>query len=181
MPKNKDKRKKKRKGKMNDAIPESMTISSSNLPPIDVVIRYYLNHYLAKLKLHMLPKSRWKYLVFLTELIHIIIGSFAFLIGLFLPPFCLPYNILFIAIVMLGWELLGYCFVTKIVSKMTGEEHHVDNFLVPFSATFIKIYGSAIIALSLFFSLKPDIAPYNILKPVVIYVLNTLLGFIKSY
>jgi hypothetical protein len=180
MPK-KEKRKKKRKFKMTDTIPDSMTISSRNLPPLDVVIRYYLNHYLAKLKLHMLPNSRWKYLVFLTEFIHIIIGSFAFLMGLLLPPFWLPYNILFIVIVMLGWEVLGYCFVTKIVSTMTGEEQHVDNFLVPFSSAFIKIYGSAIIGLSLFFSLKPEIAPYNLLKPPLIYILNSLLGFFNSH
>lgn len=184
MPRNKQKRKKKTKLKkytMSDMIPDSMIISSNNLPPFDVVVRYYVNHYLAKLKLHMLPNSRWKYLVFVTECIHIIIGSFAFLSGLLLPPHYLPYNILFIVLVMLGWELLGYCFVTKIVSTMIGEEKHVDNFLVPFSSTFIKIYGSAIIGLSIFFSLKPEIAPYNLLKPIVIYLLSALLGFFKTH
>ena len=180
MPKNKQKRKKKNK-MSGDRIPDTMTISSDDLPPLDVVIRYYLNHYLAKLKLHMLPNSRWKYLVFITECIHIIIGSFAFMMGLLLPPYYLPFNILFIVIVMLGWELLGYCFVTKIVSSMIGEQPHVNNFLVPFSSTFIKIYGSAIIGLSLVFSLKPEISPYNLMKPIVIYLLNTLLSFFTTH
>lgn len=164
-----------------DKIPDSMIISSDNLPPLDVVIRYYLNHYLQKLELHMLPNSRWKYLVFMVEFIHIVVGSLAFILGLLLPPFLLPFNILFMVLVMVGWEMLGYCFVTKIVSTMIGEKRKVGDFLVPFSSSFIKIYSIAIIGLSIFFIMIPELSPYNLLKPIILYFLNILVSFFQTH
>jgi hypothetical protein len=161
-------------------VEKELVISETNLPPFDMVVRLYINHYLRKLTKHMLPASRWKYLIMITEVIHLLVGSLAFTAGLLLPPTFLPYNILLVSLVIFGWQILGYCFVTKIVNQITGE-HHLDSqggFLVPFSETFLKIYGSFIICLSIFFTLKPEWAPFSILKPLIT---NTLYYFIYFF
>ena len=160
-----------------------IVISSNNLPPFDFVVRFYMNHYLTKLNRHILPESRWKYLVMFTEIVHFLVGFSSFTIGIFFPPEYLPYNILFISFVILGWQLLGYCFVTRIVSKLIDEDH-LDSrceFLVPLSETALKLYGGFILCLSLFFTLKPQWAPFTLLKPIITYILNVLLCFFQTH
>jgi len=155
---------------------DTLVISASKLPPFDLVVRCYLNHYLKKMRLHMLPSSRWRYLVFVIEALHLIIATGAFTIGILLPPALLPYNILFVALVMIGWKMLGYCWVTKIVSLITGKKQltlgesapeaddQYTQFVIPLSEKFLILYGLLVIALSAFFYMKPEYAPFNLLK-----------------
>jgi hypothetical protein len=152
---------------------EKLIISDSNLPPFDLVLRAYINHYLKKISLHMLPRSRWRYLVFVIELLHLILATCAFTFGIFLPPKWLPYNIILVSVVIVGWKLLGYCLITKIVSQITGERKPKEDqndaqFIVPFSETFLVLYGMLIIALSIFFYLIPSHAPFNIIKSILV-------------
>jgi hypothetical protein len=166
-------------------------ISKSHLPPIDLVVRCYLNHYLKKLKRHMLPESRWKYLVMTVEVLHFLIGSGAFTLGLLLPPTYIPFNILLVSVVIIGWQLLGYCFITKLISKLTGEtdgftgdltttaQGQSNRFLIPFSETILKLYGALVIMLSLFFYLKPEWSPYNMIKSLIVFIFTSLIHFIK--
>ena len=176
---------------MNQTNPDSidnLILNENQLPPFDLVIRCYLNYYLKKLNRHMLPKSRWKYLVMVVELFHLLIGTGAFTLGLLLPPSWLPYNILLVAVVIIGWELLGYCFVTKLVSKFTGQSEmngdlsnqKNNRFLIPFSATFLKLYGFLVIGLSIFFHLKPQWAPFTFAKTIVLFLLKWGMKFLTK-
>lgn len=165
---------------------EELVISDSKLPPFDLVVRCYLNHYLKKMKLHMLPSSRWRYLVFVIEVLHMVIATGAFTLGLLLPPSLLPYNILFISFVMIGWKLLGYCWVTQIVSMITGKKEvkldecaptnddRYSQFIIPLSEKFLVLYGLLVIALSVFFYMKPQHAPFNILKSIIMKLYSLL-------
>jgi len=173
-------------------VQDSLYISGSNLPPFDLVLRCYLNHYLKKLKRHMLPESRWKYLVMTVEVLHFLIGSGAFTLGLFLPPTYIPYNILLVSIVIIGWEALGYCFVTKLLSKLTGESDGItgdlnnddpgnSRFLIPFSETILKLYGALVVVLSLFFYLKPSWSPFSIVCSILGFVANIVLSFLWDH
>jgi hypothetical protein len=169
-----------------EKIEEELVISDVKLPPFDLVVRCYLNHYLKKMKLHMLPSSRWRYLVFVIEFLHLLIGAGAFTLGIFLPPALLPYNILFISFVLIGWKLLGYCWVTKIVGMITGKKEvklddcasttddRYSQFLIPVSENFLMLYGLFIVALSVFFYMKPQHAPFNIIKSIVMKLYSLL-------
>lgn len=190
---------------------DTLILSENQLPPFDLVLRCYINHYLKKLNQHMLPRSRWRYLIMIIEFFHMLIGTGAFTLALLLPPNLLPYNILLVSIVLIGWEMLGYCFVTKICSyiignncnnvecndcnrcnncsnssnKITGELTDENNnvFLIPFSNTFLKLYGMLVVGLSLFFHLKPAWAPFNLFVSFLGYVLSlvwNLLGYFTN-
>jgi hypothetical protein len=124
----------------------------------------------------------------ITEFLHLIIGTGSFTLGLLLPPDYLPFNILLVSVVIIGWQMLGYCLITKIISRLTGENENVNGdlndskdsrFLIPFSETFLKLYGTLIIGLSIFFSMKPQWAPYTILKYVVTIILQWILQKLK--
>lgn len=174
--------------------PDVLILSDSKLPPFDLVLRCYLNHYLKKLNHHMLPRSRWKYLVMVVEFLHFLIGTGAFTLGLLFPPNWLPYNIVLVTIVLIGWEVLGYCFITKFCAYITNDSkcknEAIDGsitdkkevrFFIPFSRTILKLYGMLIIVLSIFFYLKPHLAPFNIVVSVLGYLLSWgwyILGFI---
>lgn len=165
-----------------------LQLSEDHLPPFDLVLRCYINYYLKKLNRHLLPKSRWKYLIMITELLHLLIGTGAFTLGLLLPPDYLPYNILLVSVVIIGWQMLGYCLITKIVSKITGEtdtngdlsDSGKSRFLIPFSETFLKLYGTFVVTLSIFFHLKPNWAPYTIIKSILTWILQWTLSKIKN-
>lgn len=162
----------------------SLIINENNLPPFDLVLRTYINHYLTKLGNHLLPNTRWKWAIFVIEILHLIIGSSLFTLGLLLPPDYMAYNILMITVVVVGWEVLGYCLITKIIAGWTGENREkIDGelsndkearFLIPFTGTFLKLYGMLIIGLSLFFHLKPHLAPYTIITKLVGFIYNKL-------
>jgi hypothetical protein len=166
-----------------------MFLNKKKLPPFDQIVKLYVSSYLEKLNGHMLPKNnKWKWLIFVIESLHLIIGTSIFTLGLFLPPVLLPYNILLITIVIVGWQLLGYCLITKFVSKITGNDSisgdlndakEESRFLIPFSETFLKLYGMLIIGLSLFFHLKPSFAPYNLIVSVFNFLKNLVLKLIK--
>ena len=149
-----------------------LVVSEDSLPPFDLLVRCYINHYLKKINCHLLPQTRWKYLVMVIEFFHLLIGYGIFTFGLLLPPDYLPYNVFLVTLVLLGWEMLGYCLVTKIVSQITGENYlngdlsnkHNSRFVVPFSQQFLKLYGMFIVGLSIFFHMKPKWSPLILSK-----------------
>lgn len=170
---------------------DRLILTVDKLPPFDLVLRMYISKYFSKLNRHMFPNTKWKWLVFVIEVLHFIVSGLIFTAGLFLPPQYLPWNILIITLIIVLWQVFGYCFVTKCVSYLTNEDDdngingHLgtygddkcSRFIIPFSENFLKLYGIFVIGLSIFFHLKPAYAPFNILK----YVALAIWGILGRY
>jgi hypothetical protein len=115
------------------------------------------------LKKVLLPEGDLKFLskvlIFVVEFCHVIfslISPFGFL----LPGKFLIYHAIGLTVVLIGWIIFDGCIITILKSKIFG----LDDTLIEFDFTILKIFQVSLIGLCIFFYRNQNIAPFVVLK-----------------
>ncbi len=145
---------------------------TKNLQNVLEPIEDYLGIYIEEFQKNIIPKhTKYKYIVCIIHILHII-GVFIFILfGFFMPPRLQIYIAIFYIIIMFSWNLFGKCILVSLTNYIGGTQ---DDFLFPFRWS--TMYSSCIILIfiSLLFYNLPIISPFNLLRLLDIYSGKTI-------
>ena len=137
-----------------------------DLSPILEPIEDYLKHYIKLFAKNILPQNldepykKYKYLICIIHILHIIGVSFIVLFGFFLPHQFQIYIAIFYCFIMVSWIIFGRCILVILTNYLGGTD---NDFLFPFRWKTIFIICSFLIVISFLFYSFPIITPFNIL------------------
>lgn len=134
-----------------------------NLRPHE--IQSALHHYFRKL---LIPNgnSKFKYLTFCVELIHLIFAIMMYTFALFLPHKLLPYYIILVIIVGILWKIFDGCFLTIMFQKLNSVHPQVRGPL-PLSKYFLEKITIIYLCVAILFYKYPEFSFFRLLKKII--------------
>ena len=134
-----------------------------NLRPHE--IQNALHHYFRKL---LVPNgnSKFKYVTFCIELIHLICATMLYTFALFLPHKLLPYYIIIVIIIGVSWYIFNGCILTIMLQKLNGVHPQVRG-PFPLSKYFLRKVTLIYLCIAIFFYKYPQFSFFRILKKMI--------------
>jgi len=116
-------------------------------------------------------KTKYKYLIFLIEIIHLLIAIMAF-ISIFSPYKLLPYFFILLSLILIGWDFFdGKCWITLLANKLVDKDKEIKYF-IKISKRILKLYVQVNLMLIIFFYMKPEYSFYSLLSKLFIFLNN---------
>jgi len=138
----------------------------NDLSPVLEPIEDYMKLYIDAFRNNILPQNldkphqKYKYLICIIHIIHIIGTLSIILFGFFLPSQLQIYIAIFYCFIMVSWIIFGRCVLVTLTNYLGGTD---DDYLFPFRWQTMFTMCSILAIISLFFFMFPMITPFNLL------------------
>lgn len=143
------------------------------LEPIEDYMKHYIDMFIQNIFPQNLDKShqKYKYLIYIIHIFHIIGTLLIILFGFFLPSQLQIYLAIFYCFIMVSWVIFGRCILVILTNYLGGTD---DDYLFPFRWQTMFSMCSILTIISLLFFTFPIITPFNILIVIDKYSKNLL-------
>lgn len=132
----------------------------------------YLGMYIKEFQKNIIPEhTKYKYIVCLIHILHIIGVIVFILFGFFMPPRLQIYVALSYLTILVSWNIFGNCVLVSLTNYIGGTK---DDYLFPFRWSTMYFGCIILIIFSLIFYIIPIISPFNLLRLLDVYSGRTL-------
>ena len=149
----------------------------NDLSPVLEPIEDYMKLYIDAFRKNILPQNldkphqKYKYLICIIHILHIIGTLLIIFFGFFLPSQLQIYIAMFYCFIMVSWIIFGRCVLVILTNYLGGTD---DDYLFPFRWQTMFSMCSILTIISLIFFMFPIITPFNILIIIDEYSKNLL-------
>ena len=149
----------------------------NDLSPVLEPIEDYMKHYINAFTTNILPQNldkphqKYKYLICIIHILHIIGTLLIIFFGFFLPSQLQIYIAIFYCFIMVSWIIFGRCVLVILTNYLGGTD---DDYLFPFRWQTMFSMCSILTIISIIFFMFPTITPFNILIIIDQYSKNML-------